>query len=90
LYPRGWRPLINALCKVVVVEWRAPEEAETNWFTGTVTAEATPPRSTEPTVVSCADPHHEVVESSRWARQLIASGTAKPHEIVITSATTMA
>jgi hypothetical protein len=88
--PPVWRPLINGLCKIVAVEWQAPKEAETDWFAGSVTTVAPPRPSTEPTVASCADPHHEVVESLRWARQLITSGTAKPHEIAITSASTMA
>lgn len=83
-----WRPLIEALRKVVTVEWRAPSHAETKWFSGKVTTVATPPGAACPTVVSCADPRHEAVESLRWARQLIASGTAKPDEIAIASAAT--
>jgi hypothetical protein len=31
-----WRPLVNALCKTVLVEWVAPSVAETSWFEGTV------------------------------------------------------
>jgi hypothetical protein len=83
-----WRPLIEALEKVVEVEWLAPRGAETEWFSGTVTAVATQSRPAEPTMVSCADPRHEVVESLRWSRRLIASGVAKPHEIAITAPST--
>jgi hypothetical protein len=78
-----WRPLIEHLSRHVPVEWRAYEEAETGWFSGVVRPIAHTPPPSEPSVVSCADPHHEVVESLRWARQLITSGTAKPHEIAI-------
>ncbi|WFU16451.1 PD-(D/E)XK nuclease family protein [Bradyrhizobium sp. CB3481] len=83
-----WRPLIEALEKVVEVEWLAPRGAETEWFSGTVIALATPSRPAEPTAVSCADPRHEVVETLRWARRLIASGAAKPHEIAIAAPST--
>ncbi|WP_082766202.1 PD-(D/E)XK nuclease family protein [Paramesorhizobium deserti] len=34
----------------------------------------------------CADPHSEVVEALRWARELIATGRAKPEEIAIATA----
>ena len=81
-----WRPLIEALDKVVPVEWRAPSHAETDWIGRRVTAIPNRPPSADPTAVSCADPRHEAVESLRWARQLITSGAAKPAEIAIASA----
>lgn len=34
----------------------------------------------------CADPHAEVVEALRWARELMATGSAKPEEIAIATA----
>ncbi len=34
----------------------------------------------------CADPHSEVVEALRWARELIAAGRARPEEIAIATA----
>ncbi|GAA0023119.1 RecB family exonuclease [Bradyrhizobium japonicum] len=83
-----WRPLIQALQEVVEVDWSAPRDAETDWFSGPVTTIAPSSLSAEPTVVSCADPRHEVVESLRWARGLIASGAAKPCEIAIASPST--
>jgi hypothetical protein len=82
-----WRPLIAALEGVVQVEWLAPPGAETDWFSGTVTV-AAPSPSAELTVVSCADPRHEVLECLRWARHLITSGAAKPHEIAIAAPST--
>lgn len=83
-----WRPLIEALREVVSVEWIAPTEADTGWFRGKIAR--LDPAAMTPAVVSCADIRHEVVESLRWARQLIASGVAKPNEIAIASANTTA
>lgn len=34
----------------------------------------------------CADPHAEVVEALRWARELMATGRARPEEIAIATA----
>jgi PD-(D/E)XK nuclease superfamily len=87
--PPVWRPLITALSKVVAVEWRAPRQADAEWFSGALTT-APPVPAIAPAVVACADPHHEVVESLRWARNLIASGKAKPHQIAIASASSFA
>lgn len=84
-----WRPLIAALAMEVPVEWHTSKHAETEWFTGTILRQT---RSDQPIIsaVSCSDPHHEVVESLRWARHLIVSGAAKPHEIAIASAGSIA
>lgn len=84
-----WRPLIEALRGVVQVEWIAPAGADTDWFHGKI-VQMNSGVAKAPAVVSCADVRHEVVESLRWARQLIASGVAKPNEIAITSANTTA
>ncbi|UWU76603.1 PD-(D/E)XK nuclease family protein [Bradyrhizobium huanghuaihaiense] len=84
-----WRPLIDALAKEVPVEWHAPRHAETQWFAGTIIRPATSDREPTITAISCADPHHEVVEALRWARCLIVSGAARPHEIAIASAGTV-
>jgi len=81
-----WRPLIEALREVVPVDWIAPVEADAGWFGGKI-VRADPAATTQPAVASCADVRHEVVESLRWARQLIVSGAAKPNEIAIASAT---
>jgi hypothetical protein len=83
-----WHPLIEALAERVPVEWHAPVHAETNWFSGSVVRLETSGREPVTTAVSCADPRHEMVESLRWARQLIASGRAQPQEIAIASAGT--
>jgi hypothetical protein len=82
----NWRPLIEALRKEISVEWQAPGRAETEWFSGSVDEIGRPHYRSTPTAISCADPRHEVVESLRWARSLITSGSAKPHEIAIVAA----
>ncbi|AND92932.1 blr8087 [Bradyrhizobium diazoefficiens USDA 110] len=86
----NWRPLILALAEHVPVEWRAPDCAETHWFSGPIVRHEADHCEPSTTAVSCADPRHEVVESLRWARQLITSGKARPHEIAIASANTTA
>ncbi|MET3220180.1 hypothetical protein ABIE85_007131 [Bradyrhizobium diazoefficiens] len=85
--PPLWRPLIDALAKEVPVEWIASPHAETAWFAGRI-VRAPEMENAAPAAVSCADPHHEVIESLRWARYLIASGTAHPDQIAIVSAGT--
>lgn len=45
---------------------------------------STVPSST--TIWICADPHSEVVEALRWARELVATGQAAPEEIAISAA----
>lgn len=86
----NWRPLIEGLVERVPVEWHAPIQAETDWFSGSVVRLEASGHEPVTTAVSCADPRHEVVESLRWARQLIASGKAHPQEIAIASAGTTA
>jgi hypothetical protein len=57
-------PLIAALTKELAVEWHAPLQAETDWFRGLITRPEGYRREGATSVVSCADPHHEVVEST--------------------------
>ncbi|MDT4738424.1 PD-(D/E)XK nuclease family protein [Bradyrhizobium sp. WYCCWR 12699] len=82
-----WRPLIDALAKEVPVEWIASPHAETAWFAGRILR---PPEvdGPAPAALSCADPHHEAIESLRWARHLISTGIARPDQIAIVSAGT--
>ncbi len=83
-----WRPLLNELRSRTPVTWRAPAGASTDWFPGDIeTAELTQP---EERAFGCATPGHEALEAMRWARSLIASGTAKPHEIAIAATSTAA
>ena len=70
--PPVWRGLLAALGEVTSVTGLPCEE----------------PGGGSPAVTAwvCADPHAEVVEALRWARELIASGTAKPEEVAIATA----
>ena len=45
-----------------------------------------PPSDAEINPLSCAHPHHEVIEAFRWVRGLLGAGTARPEEIAITAA----
>jgi hypothetical protein len=82
-----WQPLVQALGEVVALHWRDPGAAKLSWFPGEVITEPAPAPS-PPEVVSCADPHAEVVESLRWVRELLASGGARPEEIAICATST--
>jgi hypothetical protein len=85
--PLLWRPLIRALNELIPVRWLEPGTADTEWFTGTIIP--APTRTpVPPLVVSCANPRSEVIESLRWARQLLASGKVRPQEIAICAAAT--
>jgi hypothetical protein len=81
-----WRPLLNALCKIVPVEWEAPAIAETLWFAGAAKPFALNETLDKAEIVSCADPHHEVVEALRWVRKLLSMKLAKPSEIAVSAA----
>jgi hypothetical protein len=81
-----WRPLINALCNVIEIEWREPAFCDGQWFQGNRTQSAAVgdcPRR----FLSCADPAHEALEAMRWMRELLASGRAQPSEIAIATTT---
>jgi hypothetical protein len=80
--PPVWRPLLQTLPSAVHLSWRAPGTTDIGWFPGLMIAEpASGPSS--PEVVSCADPHAEVVEALRWVRELLTTGEASPEEIAI-------
>lgn len=77
-----WRPLVEALAEEVRIEWRdclPPPD-----WTVAAAPSSEPPASTATVeIVSCANPQAEVIEALRWARALVASGTAQPAEIAI-------
>lgn len=81
-----WRRLINGLRHHVPVVWRAPVGADTTWFEGE--PNFIDSGSAEERAFCCAAPSHEAVEAIRWARSIIASGAAKPHEIAIAATST--
>ena len=84
-----WRPLLRRLSEVVSLRWRDPASSDTEWFRGEITRGVAESLLT-PEVVSCADPHAEAVEALRWARELIASGQARPQEIALCAPATSA
>jgi PD-(D/E)XK nuclease superfamily len=85
--PQVWRPLVQALCKLITVRWRDPGTDDLEWFKGEVIRTASP-ATPAPRIFTCASPRAEVMESLRWARQLLSSGTAQGHEIAICAAST--
>ena len=86
--PPVWRPLLEALHAFIELRWIGPSAATVPWFRGSVLPDADAAEAAPMEVVSCADPSAEVVESLRWARELIASGRARPEEISICSTST--
>jgi hypothetical protein len=81
-----WRPLLNRLCTVVPVVWHAPLATDADWFAGGIKRVPGPSAAAKLERISCADPHHEVVEALRWVRGLITTGIAKPGEIALAAA----
>jgi hypothetical protein len=83
----AWRELLKALAEVVPVVWVAGPRYVPAWLENTkVEIRRTKPDVPKPTLYSCATPRHEVLEALRWARSLIAAGTARPEEIAIATA----
>ncbi len=77
-----WRPLMQKLERTIDLCWDDPGTMDTGWFPGRIVA-VPPPAVVAPGIVSCADPHAEVVEALRWVRELLATGVARPEEIAI-------
>jgi len=86
-----WQRLFLALAGSTSIEWHSIDTAKERltWIQGSVIDVVVRPtqRPTEKSVV-CATPKHEAIEALRWARQLIVSGRAKPHEIAIVASAT--
>lgn len=85
-----WCPLISALTAQVPTEWRRlPGIQEDLSWLEEVGAKIVNLKPTVPkhSAVLCANPQHEVLEALRWARQLIASGQAKPGDIAVVATT---
>jgi hypothetical protein len=82
-----WRPLVAALAAETDVQWIAEPRHVPSWVheLGIPVVEA-PRESPDIHTESCASPRHEALEALRWARQLIASGQARPEEIAIAAA----
>lgn len=81
-----WRPLLQQLATVTTVRWLAGPRSAPGWLAGTgVEVVTAPAASPQVSTVSAASALHEAVEALRWARELIARGTARPNEIAIAS-----
>ena len=84
-----WRPLLLALASRVTVTWQRGPSPPPAWVVGSAVVLVIGPAETPEVVrVSCANPRHEALEALRWARQLLASGRARPEDILLTAPTT--
>jgi len=83
-----WRPLLLALAGQLPLRWMAGPRPVPSWLAGSATTvERSAPRAPALSVVSAATAQHEAIEAMRWARQLLASGQARPEEIAIAAVT---
>ena len=82
-----WRDLLVKLAGTFPVRWNAGPRSVPEWLEGSAVeimrAEAATPLVE---AMSAASGYHEALEALRWARELIASGIAKPSEIGIAAA----
>ena len=84
-----WRPLLTRLADTLPVRWIAGPRTVPSWLEGSrVELIRSPAHTPELVAVSAATALHEAIEAMRWARQLLASGTARPGEIAIASVST--
>lgn len=82
-----WRPLLTALAARIPVIWKAGPRRVPAWLDGSgVTVVASPALTPAVEIESAATALHEAIEALRWARELIATGRAKPSEIAIAAA----
>jgi hypothetical protein len=81
-----WRPLLFSLSRETEVIWNAGPRSVPSWLhSENITVRRAPPQSPGISTVSAATTYHEAVEAMRWARQLLASGQAKPADIAFAS-----
>ncbi len=86
-----WRRLFLSLAGSTSVEWHSIEtlREQLTWSQdSTIRAVVKPKQTPRQSSVVCATPKHEAIEALRWARQLIVSGRAKPHDIAIVASAT--
>lgn len=82
-----WRELLFGLAATTPVHWRAGPRSVPAWLDGSaVEIIRSEPTTPQVEAVSAANGNHEAIEALRWARELIASGVAKPSEIAIAAA----
>ena len=81
-----WQPLLHAVAVHVPVRWMAGPQPVPRWLDGeAIDIVHSGPYTPNLLAVSAATPYHEAIEAMRWARQLMASGTAEPVDIAIAS-----
>ena len=84
-----WRRFFSELSKAVSVRWELGQFDPPPWLEGTGIESSSSAASFPETLrVACANPRHEALEAMRWARELIASGIARPEEIAIAAPAT--
>jgi hypothetical protein len=81
-----WRRLLHTLAEIVPVAWIAGPRHLPDWLSTNIEIRRTDAERPEIALFSCANPMHEAIEALRWARALIAAGTARPAEIAIAAA----
>jgi len=82
-----WRDLLLGLASTLPVRWNAGPRSVPHWLDGSaVEVIRSGPTAPQVEAMSAASGYHEAIEALRWARDLIASGTAKPSEIAIAAA----
>jgi len=84
--PPCWQMLFLKLALYVPVEWHTAEGIEDHWdwLAGSeIKVIARPAGRANEQGAICANAKHEAIEAMRWARQLIASQRAAPHEIAL-------
>jgi hypothetical protein len=85
--PPCWRWLLLALAGILPVTWVAGPRSVPDWLRDTkVQVQTAQPAAPDKALLSCANPQHEAIEALRWARSLMAAGTARPEEIAIAAA----
>lgn len=80
-----WRPLLLALVERVPCSWVGPAGEIEEWWRFDIQQPASS-SGTVPRVETTPSPRAEVEEALRWARELVASGRAKPEEIGVCAA----
>jgi hypothetical protein len=85
-----WRDFLLALLDHTRVTWDSGPFRTPGWVEQIDALELRRSADVEPSIATfaCASPRHEVTEALRWAREIIAAGQAKPHEIAIAGAST--
>lgn len=84
-----WRPFMIELAEIIPLTWQLGHFDPPPWIEGTKIKVATSAAAAPDKIrVACANPRHEALEALRWARELIATGAARPEEIAIAAPAT--